>query len=145
MKKVVIGIIVVLLIIVTSIFILTNNSESPPNLSQSSKSSILSSYEIEMSSTGFSPSAITIKAGEKVTFIAIDSSNRWPATASHPTHTVYPGSDIQKCETSEKNSIFDACKGVSQGATYEFTFNEKGTWNYHDHLQPSKFGKIIVE
>ena len=26
-----------------------------------------------------------------------------------------------------------------------FTFNEKGSWNYHDHLVTGLFGKIIVE
>jgi len=61
----------------------------------------------------------------------------------HPTHTVYPGSDVKKCGSDE--SIFDACKGLEQGESFSFTFNEIGSWGYHDHLRASTTGKIVVE
>jgi len=68
----------------------------------------------------------------------------WPASAMHPTHTVYPGSDIQKCGTPEAGKIFDACRGLNTGETWSFQFNEVGKWNFHDHLNAGKFGSIIV-
>ncbi|MEK6824273.1 MAG: hypothetical protein AABY02_00300, partial [Nanoarchaeota archaeon] len=63
----------------------------------------------------------------------------------HPSHKNYPGSDIAKCGTSEASTIFDACKGLAQGESYSFTFNEVGSWNYHDHLNPNLRGTVIVE
>ena len=100
---------------------------------------------IEITSDGFSPNELKIKKGDDVTWINKDSGEYWPASAMHPTHTVYPGSDINKCGTDEEKNIFDVCKGLKQDESFSFTFNEKGTWFYHDHLNPKLFGKIIVE
>jgi len=102
-------------------------------------------HTVEMSPSGFSPDSLTIKAGDTVTFLAVDGSNRWPASAFHPTHTAYPGSSIQKCSTDEKNMIFDSCGVVAEGQSWSFTFDEVGEWNYHDHDDSKVFGKIIVE
>jgi plastocyanin len=159
-RKNIIGIIIIILLIISVYFLIpssdnssslnssTGNSQTPPQIPTPGNSqtppSLTTSNIIEMSTSGFIPSTLTIQSGEKVIFKAIDTSNRWPASAMHPTHKVYPNSDIQKCGTSEELIIFDSCKGISEGQTYEFTFNEIGTWNFHDHLQPSKFGKIIV-
>jgi plastocyanin len=104
----------------------------------------LQSYTVEITSSGFSPSNLEIKAGDSVTWINKDSAQHWPASAVHPTHKVYPGSDIAKCDTAEQSKIFDACKGLVQGESWTFTFNEKGSWNYHDHLVSERVGKIIV-
>ena len=102
-------------------------------------------YTVEMTASMFSPSPLTIKAGDTVTFSNTGTNARWPASASHPTHTVYPGSDINKCFNGEKDGIFDACGPIEAGQSWSFTFNEKGTWNYHDHLSPGTFGQIVVE
>jgi plastocyanin len=63
----------------------------------------------------------------------------------HPTHEVYPGSSIKKCGTLEQNKIFDACHGLKQGEKCSFVFNEVGEWYYHDHLNPSWKGEIVVK
>ncbi len=101
-------------------------------------------YTIEVTKDGFKPSTLTIDMGDTVKFINTDTIPHWPASANHPTHTVYPGSDIKKCGTDEQGLIFDACKGLSQNETFSFTFNNAGTWGYHDHLNAKLFGKIIV-
>lgn len=102
---------------------------------------------IEMSDSGFSPKEITIKQGTAVVFKAVGSGSNgyWPASAIHPTHTIYPGSDIAKCGTSEEKGIFDACRGYTQGEWWEFQFNKVGEWRYHDHLNAKNFGVITVE
>lgn len=100
---------------------------------------------VEITSSGFSPRSLTMSQGVAVTFINRGSALSWPASAVHPTHKIYPGSDINKCATLEEKNIFDACKGLKQGESYSFTFNEKGSWRYHDHLNPSSTGVIIVE
>lgn len=100
---------------------------------------------IEIEASGFSPSSLEIRKGEIVTFFNRDVNQHWPASAVHPTHTFYPGSDINKCETSEENNIFDACKGLIQNEEWSFTFKEVGNWNYHDHLNPGLRGVVIVK
>ncbi|MBI4021425.1 MAG: hypothetical protein HY369_04215 [Candidatus Aenigmarchaeota archaeon] len=102
-------------------------------------------FTVEMSAAGYSPSPLTITAGDTVTFVNIDGSTQWPASAFHPTHTVYPGSDIAKCGTTEEATIFDACKTINLNEEWSFTFTEVGEWNYHNHNNPAQFGKIIVQ
>ena len=94
---------------------------------------------VEITSSGFSPSTLTVAQGTTVTFVNMDSAEHWPASASHPTHTVYP------TEGGCIGSTFDACEGLAQGESFEFTFDEVGEWKYHDHKNPSNFGTIIVE
>ncbi|MEK6834736.1 MAG: hypothetical protein AABX61_00550 [Nanoarchaeota archaeon] len=101
---------------------------------------------IEFTNGGLNPSDLIINQGDKITWLNKDDSGTeyWPASAMHPTHTVYPGSDIKKCGTSEEKNIFDLCRGLKQGESFSFTFNEKGIWGYHDHLNPKLHGKITV-
>ncbi|MDP1709596.1 MAG: hypothetical protein Q8L21_01785 [Candidatus Komeilibacteria bacterium] len=94
---------------------------------------------------GYTPKSVTIAKGESVTFKNNSGIKFWPASAMHPTHQVYPGSDIAKCGTSEEPKLFDSCRGLDTGATWTFKFDEIGTWNYHDHLSPEFFGKVVVE
>ncbi|MDP3728306.1 MAG: cupredoxin domain-containing protein [bacterium] len=94
---------------------------------------------IEITSSGFSPSTLTIAKGTTVNFVNKDANNHWPASAVHPSHTEYPTTG--GCS----GSTFDACKGLAQGEIFIFTFDEAGEWSYHDHLNPSLFGKVIVE
>ena len=100
-------------------------------------------------SPSLSPKTLTIAKGTTVTWINKDETGgkHWPASASHPTHTVYPGSDIEKCfdSTTDKSTLFDSCRGIAQGESWSFTFNDAGSWGYHDHLNAGLFGKVIVE
>ncbi|OGG61179.1 hypothetical protein A3C87_03455 [Candidatus Kaiserbacteria bacterium RIFCSPHIGHO2_02_FULL_49_34] len=93
---------------------------------------------------GFSPQELTIKVGDRVVWINNTTADMWPATGMHPTHTVYPGSDIKKCTEADTSMIFDACRPFASGDAYAFTFTEVGTWRYHDHLKVSNTGTIIV-
>ncbi len=94
---------------------------------------------IEITGSGFSPSTMTVDAGNTVTFINKDSKPHWPASAVHPSHGAYPepGGCI--------GSRFDACKGLNNGEVWKFTFNQKGTWKYHDHLNPGLTGTVVVK
>jgi len=94
---------------------------------------------------GYEPATVTISQGGTVTFINQSSRDMWTATAIHPTHTVYPGSDIKKCDTAPEGTLFDACGGIAPGGSFSFTFNESGEWGYHDHLNPRSTGKIVVQ
>jgi plastocyanin len=85
---------------------------------------------ITYTSSGFSPSPVTIKKGTKVTFVNNSSANFQPASGPHPAHTNYPE--------------FDPKRAVAAGSSWTFTFDKVGTWPYHDHLNPTRFGQIIV-
>lgn len=103
------------------------------------------SVTVTYTDSGYSPKEITISQGTKVIFKSESSNFMWPATSIHPTHTIYPGSDILKCGTEEELLIFDACQALSDGEEWSFVFTESGSWRYHDHLQARHTGKIIVE
>ena len=111
---------------------------------------------IEITSSGFTPSTLTISKGDTVTWINKDTEGHWPASAMHPTHTKYAGGSYdepgsyqgsQACisEGNPKTGAFDPCKALQPEETWSFTFNELGSWGYHDHLDVGLFGKIIVE
>ncbi|TSC86464.1 MAG: Uncharacterized protein G01um10148_450 [Parcubacteria group bacterium Gr01-1014_8] len=90
---------------------------------------------------GYSPQTVSIKKGQTVRFVNnAERQDTWPASAIHPTHSIYP----QKTDSDCLGSSFDPCHGLKPGEFWEFTFNEVGEWGFHDHLHPSKFGKILV-
>ena len=102
-------------------------------------------FTVVVTDAGFSPRELTIKAGDTVAWVNKSTRASRPASAIHPTHTLYPGSDIQKCRTDERNTIFDSCSDVQPGESWSFTFREVGSWKYHNHLQSSVTGAIIVQ
>jgi len=101
------------------------------------------SHTVTLTDTGYSPRELTVQKGDTVVFLNESSRGIWPATAIHPTHTIYPGSNRLKCGTQE--GMFDACGSVASGASWSFVFGEQGSWGYHDHLNVSNTGKITVQ
>ena len=91
-------------------------------------------HTVEMTATGFSPNTLTIKVGDKVTFVSKDNIQHWPASVIHPTHCEYKGCNV-----------FDSRKGLSQGESYSIVFDLAGNWKYHNHLNPGLTGTIVVQ
>src|SRR3989344_1254477 len=98
---------------------------------------------ILMSADGFDPDTVVVDPGQSVTFLSMDNASHWPASNIHPTHTLYPGSDVRNCETGN-NTGFDACHGLAKGESYTFTFKDPGSWGFHDHLHPTLTGSVTV-
>ncbi|MBI5530317.1 MAG: cupredoxin domain-containing protein [Candidatus Doudnabacteria bacterium] len=88
-------------------------------------------WEVDFDGAQFSPSTITIKAGDYIMFKNKSTQDFWPASDPHPTHTGYPG--------------FDSGKAVAAGAKFNFQFDKVGSWGYHDHLNPIIKGTVIVK
>lgn len=88
---------------------------------------------------GFAPNPLKIKVGETVTFKNDGAKPIWVASAVHPTHTAYPttGGCI--------GSTFDSCANIAAGKSWSFKFDFVGSWKYHNHLNPTDTGMIIVE
>ena len=110
-----------------------------PSIRESLPQSSTGEKVITYTDTGYSPSTLEIKIGDAVTFKNQSSRPMWTASAAHPTHRIYPttGGCI--------GSTFDACKSVEIGDSWSFRFDITGMWKYHDHLNPSYFGTIIVQ
>lgn len=81
--------------------------------------------------SGYSPGEITIETGTTVTFVNQSDLPMWTASNPHPVHTDY--------------AEFDHRRGVGRSETYEFTFTEPGTFEYHNHLSPQHKGMVMVE
>ncbi len=116
-------------------------SESAPQPSVTASQEV---YTVAYTADGFSPKELTVKAGDRVVWVNAATTDMWPATAAHPTHTVYPGSDIAKCSEADTSMIFDACHPFGAGDAYAFTFTEIGSWKYHNHLNVQQGGIITV-
>ncbi len=100
---------------------------------------------ITYTDSGYTPSTITIKKGETVTWKNESGIKMWTASAVHPTHKVYPGTDIALCTALRPIAMFDSCAGMTTGQSWSFKFDNVGTWKYHNHLNSSKFGTVVVE
>ncbi len=87
--------------------------------------------EIKITADGFVPSSIAITKGDYIQFTNTDSNPHWPASGPHPAHTALPG--------------FDALKGIKTGNYYRYQFTQVGTWSFHDHLNPSLKGTVVVK
>ncbi len=88
--------------------------------------------------SGFSPATITVKKGDTVTFRNDSTAPMWVAANPHPVHTGYPvgGGCI--------GSAFDECAGADPGSSWSFTFDQVGSWGYHNHRRASDQGTVVV-
>lgn len=89
----------------------------------------------------FSPSMVTIKKGGTVTWVNNNGKDMWVASAQHPSHTAYSGTSRTEHCPDTSGTAFDQCAG---DGNYSFKFDKVGTWAYHNHSAPTKFGKVIV-
>ncbi len=144
--------VVLIVVILAGLWLFNTVSKHPINTAgvvnnpdETGGTATITANVIEMTANGFTPQTLEISKGDTVTWINKDIGPHWPASAFHPTHTVYPGSSIEKCGTSEQAGIFDACQGILPGENWSFTFNEIGSWGYHDHLDANLFGKVVVK
>ena len=79
---------------------------------------------------GFVPRSVEIQVGETVRFINESNRPMWVASDIHPAHNILP--------------TFDQFGVSGFGESYEYTFDEAGEWKYHDHVNASEVGTIIV-
>ncbi len=87
-------------------------------------------WTVSMEPGKFVPDTLTIRAGDRVTFVNRDTEPRWPASNLHPTHGIYPE--------------FDPQESVPPGSSWSFVFDRAGGWKFHDHLIPGLRGIIQV-
>lgn len=86
---------------------------------------------VRYTNTGFQPAKLTVPAGTMVEFINQSDMDMWVASNMHPSHEIL--------------ATFDQFQGVEKGQSYMYTFDKKGVWPYHDHINPAIEGVITVE
>ena len=141
-KEILIG--AIIFFILSGFYIFSSNMTDSSAEPSSNRITNAKTYTVEINSNGYSPKELEINQGDRVTWINKNSVPHWPASAMHPTHTLYPGSGIDKCGTEKQKDIFDACRGLNLGENWSFVFDLEGSWAYHDHLNLANVGRIIV-
>ena len=86
---------------------------------------------VRYTDTGFEPKNITVPVGTMVEFINQSDEEMWVASNVHPSHEIL--------------STFDQFKGAGKGQSYMYTFDKKGVWPYHDHINAAWEGVITVK
>ena len=79
----------------------------------------------------FDPDTVTISVGDTVQWVNEVDELIWAASDLHPTHQEYTG--------------FDSRRPIALGGAWSFTFEEPGIWSYHNHVDSSITGVVIVE
>jgi len=95
---------------------------------------VIPSAQVSITSSGFTPATIAIKAGTQIIWTDNDTAPHQIAADPHPKHDSIPG--------------FDSTVTLLAGDSFAFTFETKDTYTYHDHLNPldPKYrGTVIVE
>ena len=119
-----VGLVIVLVVIIGVYFLMQKQgavTEKPGSIATKQQAAATTPNTISIKDFAFSPETLTIKVGEKVTWVNEDTA----------THTI-------------KSDTFNS-EGIDQGGKFEFTFNNKGTFNYSCGIHPSMQGKIVVE
>ena len=133
----IVTIIIILVVIVAGVIVYSNNLVGTPTYNQTPSNSMVpidataTSSVVSLTNSGFSPSTITISNGDSVTFVNNSSNMMWVASNPHPTHTDLPG--------------FDEKQSIAQGQSWTYTFSVAGTHGYHNHINPSNKGVVIVQ
>ncbi len=85
---------------------------------------------VTISSSGFSPSTLTVKVGTKVTWVNKSGTIANISSVPHPVHTSYPPLNLGN---------------FNDGESVSLVFDKTGTYGYHNHLNPSQTGTVVVE
>lgn len=109
----------------------TPASKQEPATTKDNISETSGENTVTYTNSGFSPKSITIKVGESVTFVNNSSSLLHVASNPHPIHTDLLG--------------FDSKNTFSAGESYTYTFEKTGEHGYHNHLNPTSTGVVVIE
>lgn len=87
---------------------------------------------VRITGKGFEPQTIKIKKGQKVEWVNEDTSSHQVASDPFPDHSLLP-------------DLF-ADSPMGKGESFTYTFEDAGTYTYHDQLKPADLkGTVIVE
>lgn len=85
---------------------------------------------VTVTANGFEPRTLTIKVGAKVTWTNKSGETVTVNSDPHPAHTLWPFLNVER---------------FNDGSSASITFDKAGTYTYHNHLNSSQKGTVIVE
>lgn len=148
--KIILSVAVVLVVVVAAVVFLgrsgqslyqspsapTVNQSQPtgqPTQSESSTpagSTTQKTVGVTLTSSGFEPQSVTVKVGLKVVWANNSGTTATVNSADHPTHLVYPPLNLGN---------------FGKGETLSLVFDQPGAYKYHNHLDASQTGVVVVE
>jgi len=136
-KKVILGLIIIVILAGGGYLLFhktkSNTSTTSGNTSSQSSSSSNSqkiAATITYSNDGFSPAQTTVSSGDTVAIKNTSSSTMNLDSDPHPVHT----------DDSDLN-----VGAVDAGQTKTFVVTKKGSFGFHNHLDPSQRGNITIQ
>jgi len=116
----------VIMLVFSCLFAGCTSAQSPPSTTQATQAPAGGSNHIAIKNFAFSPATLTIKTGTTVTWTNQDG-------APHQISSD-PGAPV----------AFNS-ESLANGASYQFTFTQAGTYDYHCTIHPAMKGTIIVQ
>lgn len=132
-------VVVVVATIAGVLFLLNNSRKTTPsgstNTTTPSGTSPISGQTsqettITLTSSGFSPSTLPIKAGTRVFWVNKSGATATVNSAVHPTHKAYPPLNLGQ---------------FNNDTSLQLVFNKKGLYRYHNHFNPTQTGTVTVK
>lgn len=122
--------IIALLLFKSSRQVYKNKNPLPLNQAPRPTSNIPKETIIKLTDSGFVPQSVIIKKNESIRWINTGMKTGTVNSDDHPTHKLYAELNL----------------GMLKKDQYlVHTFTKTGTYTYHDHYNPSRTGKIVVE
>ncbi|MBI4092031.1 MAG: cupredoxin domain-containing protein [Candidatus Levybacteria bacterium] len=126
MQKPIILILIAAILVIGALFFLV--SKNPRKIGPGSAP--IPRTEVTVGKNGFSPQSLTIKKGDTVVWINQSGEDATVNSDPHPTHNLHRFLNLGQ---------------FPSGSSAEATFNEAGTFGYHNHFNPSQKGTIVVK
>lgn len=107
-----------------------SNSSAPSAATLSLSTTSPEAKMVTFDDNGYTPSTFNIAAGDTVTWTNKGSKSGTVNSDPHPDHTDYPPLNLGT---------------IQVGSTVSLKFDTVGTYKYHNHLDSSQYGAIIVK
>jgi plastocyanin len=129
---IVISVVAVVVLLVVLIIGLSNNKKNSKNTTgKSSSSKGIAPGEVTIDSGGFEPSTITVVVGQGVVWTNKTTANYEVNSDPYPNDNTLPN--------------FNEKTPIAENGAYSYVFAKTGTYTYHDDLNPSLKGTVIVK
>lgn len=129
------------IVVLGAVFLLSNNANksntnqttSTPTQTETTTTTAPSADSadaaVTITASGYEPRTMSVKAGTKVVWTNSSGQIGNVSSVPHPTHSTYPPLNLGD---------------FSDGETVSLVFNEPGTYGYHNHLNASQTGTVVV-
>lgn len=85
---------------------------------------------VTLTSSGFDPKTVTVKAGTRVIWLNKSGEGATVNSDPHPIHQAYQPLNLGE---------------FPDGSSVQLVFDKPGKYGYHNHLNPSQNGTVVVE